>query len=289
MFHYVFLDPRTIDEAAQAGEMGLGRLIELLQGFRRDVILAETDSWRVESEIGDRVRAISSTHQHERKLIGDLLIWMRRNGPMMVVEGDDDSEVTLSDFAFSKAVESEIDLILGPGEIQILGERVIKANLARVHESELSQRRMQITNGMTFAQGSKSFEQLATECFRKLVRHAENIRIFDYALGKYYNNDQPVNLKKLVRFLRDHAPKLSSLEFVTLPNGSISLDRDIRDLRNEVDFSITVEYRQRESDLPHPRYFGADKRYLDIDRGIDLCDANDRCRLTQIKYAGSPE
>lgn len=289
MFHYVFLDPRTIDEAARAGEMGLGRLIELLQGFRRDVILAETDSWRVETEIGDRVRAIPSMHQHERKLIGDLLIWMRRNSPILLIDGDYDAELPLADFALLKAEESAIDLIIGPGENQMMGGRVIKANLARFHQSELNQKRIQLANGIKFEQGTRNFEQVANECFRKLVRHAENIRIFDYALGKFYNNDQPVNLKKFVRFLRDNAPKLQSLEIVTLPHAHISLDRDIGDLRNEVDFRIILAYRHRESDLPHPRYFGADRRYLDIDRGIDLCDANDLCRLTQIKYAGAPE
>jgi hypothetical protein len=90
-------------------------------------------------------------------------------------------------------------------------------------------------------------------------------------------------------FLRDHAAKLKELKLVTLSAARISLDRDIVDLRNEVDFAITVDYREKESDLPHPRYFGADKRYLDIDRGIDLCDADDLCRKTQIKYAAAPE
>ena len=289
MFHYVFLDPATIDDAAASGEMGLGRLVELLQGFRRDVILAETDSWRLETETGERVRAIPDRHQHERKLIGDLLTWMKRNSPLMLVDGDGDPEVTLADFARAKARESELDLILSPGDSEISGGRVIKASLAKVHDTEFSQRRMQLSNGLTFTQGTKNFEQVATECFRKLVRHAESIRVFDYALGKYYNNDQPVNLKKLVRFLRDHAEKLQRLELVTLPNGRISLDRDLGDLRNEVDFEIIVDYRAQEADLPHPRYLGADSRYLDIDRGIDLCDAHDRCRLTQIKYAGPPE
>ncbi len=267
--------------------MGLGRLIELLQGFRRDVILAETDAWRVEDEIRERVKAIP--HQHERKLIEDLLIWMKRNSPLMLIEGDENPGMPLVDFALSKAEDSEIDLILGPGEPEMLGGRLIKTSLARVHDTELNRRRAQLANGRTFAQGEMNFEQVATECFRKLVRHAEYIRIFDYALGKFYNNDQPVNLKKLIRFLRDHATKLQELQLVTLPHGRVSLDRDVRELQNEVDFEINVNYRERESDLPHPRYFGADKRYLDIDRGIDLCDAYDRCRLTQIKYAGPPE
>ncbi len=289
MFYYVFLDPATIDDAVAAGEMGLGRLVELLQGFRRDVILAETDSWRLETEIGERVRAIPDMHQHERKLIGDLLTWMKRNSPLMLVDGDEDSELALAGFARAKAGESELDLILSPGDSELFEGRVIKASLAKVHDTEFSRRRMQFSNGLTFAQGTKNFEQVATECFRKLVRHAENIRVFDYALGKYYNNDQPVNLKRLVRFLRDHAAKLQRLELITLPDGRVSLDRDLRDLRHEVDFEIIVDYRAKESDLPHPRYLGADSRYLDIDRGIDLCDAHDRCRLTQIKYAAAPE
>jgi hypothetical protein len=95
MFHYVFLDPLTIDEASQAGEMGLGRLIELLQGFRRDVLLVETDAWRVESELGDRVRAIPL--QTERKLIMDLLSSLRRSGPLVLLEGDGDDTVPLAE------------------------------------------------------------------------------------------------------------------------------------------------------------------------------------------------
>jgi hypothetical protein len=286
MFHYVFFDPATIDDAAHAGEMGL---VELLQGFRRDVLLAETDSWRVETEIGEQVRAIPDIHQHERKLIGDLFIWMKRNSPLLIVEGDDDPNISLAEFALARAQEWELDLVLSPGQTENVGGRVIKAGLARAHDTELGTRRSQLLGGLSFEEGTKNFGQVATECFGKLVRHAETIRVFDYALGKYYNNDQPVNLKKLVRFLRDHATKLSRLELVTLSAGRISLDRDIADLRNEVDFAITVDYRQKESDLPHPRYFGADNRYLDIDRGIDLCDANDRCRRTQINYAASPE
>ncbi len=288
MFHYVFLDPATIDDAVQAGEMGLGRLVELLLSFRRDVLLAETDAWRVETEIGERVRAIPDKHQHERKLIGDLLIWMKRNSPLLLMEGDEDPDMNLADFARTKAEESELDLILSPGDSEAIGGKLIKSSLAKAHDTELSRIRTQLSGGLAFEQGTKNFEQVATECFRKLVRHAENIRIFDYALGKYYNNDQPVNLKKLLRFLRDQAPKLRRLELATLPNGRISLDRDLADLRQEVDFEITVDYRERESDLPHMRYFGADNRYLDIDRGIDLCDAHDRCRMTQIKYAGAP-
>jgi hypothetical protein len=289
MFHYVFLDPATIDDAAAAGEMGLGRLIELLQGFRRDVILAETDAWRLESELGERVKAIPDKHQHERKLIGDLLMWIKRNSPLMLVEGDEDPEVTLADFARARAEESELDLILSPGDSEIIGGRVVKSSLAKAHDTDMSRLRSQLSSGLTFAQGTKNYEQVANECFRKLVCHAENIRVYDYALGEYYNNDQPVNLKRLVRYLRDHAAKLRRLELITLPNGRVSLNRDLSDLRHEVNFEIIVDYRAGKADLPHPRYLGADSRYLDIDRGIDLCDAHDRCRLTQIKYAAAPE
>ena len=288
MFHYIFLDPATIDDAVKAGEMGLGRLTELLQGFRRDVILAETDAWRVENELGERVKAIPEKHQHERKLIGDLLIWLKRNSPLMVIEGDEDSNVNLADFALANVRSSELDLILSPGEPELLDGKVIKTSLARMHDTELNQLRTQLSNGLTFAQGSKNFDQVAKECFQKLVRHARTIRIVDYALGKYYNNDQPVNLKRLVRFLRDHATCLERLEIATLPDGRSSIDRDVKDLIYEVNFEIIVKYFERASELPHPRYIGAENRYLDIDRGIDLCDAHDRCRMTQIKYAGTP-
>lgn len=288
MFHYVFLDPLTIDEAAQAGEMGLGRLIELLQGFRRDVLLVETDAWRIESELGDRVRAIPQ--QTERKLIMDLLTALRRSGPLVLLQGDDDGTLSLAEFARRKASAAGLDLLLSPGETETPADGSwIKVSLAKCHDTRFSQRRSSMASGLTFPQGSKCFLEVAETCFSKLVRSAKQISIYDYALGKYYGNDHPVNLKRLVRFLRDHARMLRTLEIHTLSNARSSLERDVRDLRNEVDFQIDLKFHERDSELPHPRYLGADNRYLDIDRGIDLCDAHDRCRLTQIKYAAAPQ
>lgn len=288
MFHYVLLDPLTIDEASQAGEMGLGRLIELLRGFRRDVLLVETDAWRVESELGDRVRAIPL--QAERKLIMDLLISLRRSGPLVLLTGDSDGNVPLAEFARQKAAEVGLDLILSPGETEVpAGANWIKVGLARCHDTSFSEKRAAMASGLKFTQGANNFLEVAEACFSKLVRYADVVRIYDYALGKYYGNDHPVNLKRLVRFLRDHAGLLRTLEIHTLSNTRGSIERDVRDLQNEVDFQIDLKFRALDSELPHPRYLGADNRYLDIDRGIDLCDAQDKCRFTQIKYAASPE
>lgn len=288
MFHYVFLDPQTIQEAADAGEMGLGRLIELLNGFRRDVILAETDAWRVESELGDMVRAIP--FQTERRMLQDILISLKQSGPLLVMEGDDDLEMSLGEFARYQGSKSDLDLILSPGTLEDPPDETwIKASLTNLHGSDFANRRMRLANGRTFPQGNSTFGQIARACFSKLVRHADTVRVFDYALGKYYGNDQPINLKRLVRFMRDHATRLKVLHLCTLSAARRSLERDIADLQNEVDFEIKLELKESESELPHPRYLGADRRYLDIDRGIDLCDAHDKCRLTQIKYAASPE
>lgn len=160
--------------------------------------------------------------------------------------------------------------------------------MGKTHETEINQRRTNLANGLKFDQGTKSFSQVADECLSKLVRHAEVVRVFDYALGKYYSNDQPVNLKRLVSFLGDHTSGLTEMEIHTLSDERISLERDVADLQNEVDFKIKLVFKERESDLPHPRYFGTDGPFLDIDRSIDLCDAHHLCRLTQIKYAGSP-
>jgi hypothetical protein len=288
MFYYVFLDPSTIDEASQAGEMGLGRLIELLRGFRRDVILVETDNWRVGNEIAERVRAIP--FQYERRLIENLLIALRQSSPLVLLEGDDDGAVSLADFAKRKASEAGLDLILGSGEQEAPeGVKWIKISLTRCHDSEFSRKRERLANGLNLKEGSKCFNEVAETCFSKLVRFAEWVRVYDYALGKYYSYDQRVNLKRLVRFLRDHAKNLNSLEIHTLSKERIGLERDVRELQNEVNFKIELKFRERDSELPHPRYLGAHNRYLDIDRGIDLCDAHDKCRLTQIKYAAAPE
>lgn len=288
MFYYAFLDPATIDEAAAAGEMGLGRLIELLQGFCKDVILVETDAWRIEEAIRDRVNAIPSEFQNERKLIADLLIWMKRNSPLVMIDGDD-CELPLQDFVETNATRADLDLLLTPGEPVEGLNTWTKSSLARCHATEFNKRRAKYAAGRKYKKGDKSFNEVATECFSKLVRHAKVVRIYDYALGEYYNNDQPVNLKRLVRFLRDHALQLEALEILTVANALVSINKDVSDLANEVDFKIDMVFREQNAQLPHMRYLGADKRYLDIDRGVDLCDANDRCRLTVIKYSLSPE
>jgi len=287
MFYYVLIDPRTIDDAVAAGQMGLGRLVDLLADFRRDVFLVETDAWRVDKEIGERVQSIPNEFQHERKQIKDLLTWLRRNGPIILLDGDDQS-MSLSDFAASIADRIDLDLILAPGPAAQIGIRGYRTPLASCHATEFNTLRNRLSQGRSFDAGETNFLGIANQCFGKMVAHAETIRIFDYALGEYYNNDQPVNLKRLVRYLRDRAAALKHLEIITMGNASVSIERDVRDLQNEVDFRIVVEYRAK-SELPHPRYLGADKRYLDIDRGIDLCDARDECRKTQIKYAKSPD
>lgn len=292
MFHYVFLDPATIDEAVQSGEMGLGRLVELLVDFRRDVFLvAETDSWRVGDELGEKVRAIPNEFQHERKQIADLLTWLGRHSPLIVLEGDSDPNVSLLEFVRSKASEVDLDMILSPGGIEAPdGTTWINVGLTSCHKTALSQRRASLARGLDFDQGVANFAKVANDCFEKLVRHAKKVRIYDYALGRYYNNDQPLNLKRMVRFLRDFAPRLRLFEILTESDAKVSLIRDIGDLQNEVDFKIIPIFKSRrrgDSDLPHPRYLGADNRYLDIDLGIDLCDFDDRCRKIRIKYSFS--
>lgn len=292
MFHYVFLDPATIDEAVQSGEMGLGRLVELLNDFRRDVILAETDAWRVDSELGDRIRSIPNKFQTERKQIEDALSRLRRHSPSLVLEGDSEPNVSLLEFAKSVASEADLDMILSPGSLECDdGKKCIKVSLAGCHNTQLSRRRANLALGKQFDLGDKNFAEVANECFEKLVRHAERVKVYDYALGEYYGNDQPINLKRLIRFLRDSAPKLSELEIHTASKQEVSLTKDVKELRNEVDFSIILKISSRkavDSGLPHPRYLGADNRYLDIDLGIDLCDGHDRCKKIHIKYSCSP-
>lgn len=293
MFHYVFLDPAIIDEAVQSGEMGLGRLVELLNDFRRDVFLAETDAWRVDPELGDRVRAIPNEFQSERKQIEDALSRLRRHSPLLLLEGDSDPNVSLLEFARSRASDAGLDMILSPGSFECQeGASWIKVSLAGCHKTQLSQKRANFALGRKFDPGDANFAEVANECFEKLVRHAEQVRVYDYALGRYYGNDQPTNFKRLIRFLRDFAPRLLLIEILTESEAKVSLTKDVEELRNEVNFKIIPIFRSRkagDSDLPHPRYLGADNRYLDIDLGVDLCDAHNRCWKIQIKYSTSPE
>ena len=288
MFHYVFLDPQTINEASDAGEMGLGRLIELLNGFRRDVLIADTDAWRLDAEIREAVLKIPAQFQTERKQIQELLMSLKLSGPYVLLEGDDQS-LSLIDFIRGQASHFNLDLILSPQSFEVPAKADWeKSNLSNFHCSKLALKRNGLMAGRNYKPSEKSFQQVSVECFSKLVRYADVVRILDYALGEYYSGDHAVNLKRFVRFLRDHAKHLKSLEIYTMSGAKKSIQSDVSYLQNEVDFKIEITFRQSKDELPHPRYLGADKRYLDIDRGIDLCDARDRCRLTQIKYASRP-
>jgi len=285
MFHYIFIDPNIIGEAAQSGSMGLGRLIEFLIAMKRDCLFAETDSYRVESEIGDQVRAIES--QQDRKEIKELLTSFAQSGPILLMEGDD-GETNLVDFVLENADRDQIDLILTPGESDNPeGLSWEKSNLSELHRTRISQTRANLGNGKNFTDGEVDYTTLYSYCFYKLVRHAEVVCIYDYALGKYWNNSQPVNLEWIVRFLRDSAPCLKTMIIYTDKNEYGAPEKKIADLQEEVDF--TIELKTDIAKLPHNRYLGADRRYLDIDLGLDLCDQNGRSRGCQIKYASRPK
>jgi len=285
MFHYIFIDPKIIAEAEHAGPMGMGRLIEFLRDMKTDCLLAETDLYRVETEIGEHARALQS--QDNRNKIKALLESIWKSGPLLIMQGDC-YDIDLVDYAMENGKRELLDLILTPGESDkpedVTWER---SNLTDLHLTSLSQTRTNLACGKNFAEDEIGYLELYKFCFSKLVRHAAEVCIYDYALGEYWGNAQPANFEWLVRFLRDYAPKLDILVIFTNEKFSRDVQDKINDLSEEVDF--TIELKTEERNLPHNRYLGAQGRYLDTDRGVDLCRYNGRSRACQIKYASKPK
>lgn len=292
MFFYVFIDPDVVSEAASHGEMGLGRLVEFLHGLDRDCILAETDYWRVGEEIKEKVKAIRL--HHERKEIEELIIHLWKQAPFVMIEGDD-GETALIDLATEHGDREELDLILtSRGDVTRENSSWEASSLARLHTTAFAQSRDNLKGGKSFTAGEVSVAKLFDVCFKKMLRHANRVIIFDYALGEYLGGSQYANFPKWIRWMGSdlRLPKDTKVVIQTVgvdgtPNFR-SLRRLVDDLSNEVDFTIILETKSDKTQLPHNRYLVADSKCLDIDRGIDICDEENKCRKVAINYAARP-
>jgi len=292
MFFYVFIDPDIISEAASHGEMGLGRLVEFLHGLDRDCIVAETDFWRVGDEIKEKVKAIEL--QHERKEVEELIVHLWKQGPFVVVEGDD-GETALLEIAIEHGNRDGLDLILTPKEgAARVGAHWEASSLAKLHATSFSRHRDNLKGGKPFNAGDISIQLLFETCFRKMLYHAARITIVDYALGEYLGGPQYENLPKWIRWIDQNLRSPKDVKLVIRTVGEEgkaelrSLRNLVRDLSNEVDFTIILETKPDKKQLPHNRYLIADSKCLDIDRGIDICDGRGNCRKVAINYAGRP-
>jgi hypothetical protein len=290
VFHYVFIDPESIAEVAH-DEAGLGRLVDTLRGMDRGCLMAETDLWRLGSELKEKAKAISL--QNERRLVAELLIQLGKKGPMIVMEGDD-WELPLIDFGVANAERDSIDLVLTPSGIHPQeGSSWEACSLLNLHASSFSRNRHNLGAGLAFRKGSVDGETIFCKCFEKLIKHATEMVIIDYALG-YYGSDHPINLRRWILWIDAHLKHASEATLAIRtcedvdPAGFRSLQRDVSSLQHEVDLQLILENGLSKEQLPHRRFFVANGSCLDIDRGIDLCDANGSCREVSISYSNRP-
>lgn len=288
MFFYVFLDPETISDAS-ADQGDLGRLIDVLRSMEQGCLMAETDLWRVDGQLKEKIKEIP--FQMERKMIGDLLIHLWQKGPLVVMDNDD-FETPLVDFAIANAARDSLDLILTPRATESdAGLDCEISGLQALHATQFSQARHNLGAGLSFPAASTSGEELFSRCFLKLIRQAQQITIVDYALGEYYGNDHPANLRSWVLWIDENLknPERKTLIIRTVAGqGHRSLENQIDGLRHEVDLTLKLETVPSKDLLPHRRFLVADQTCLDIDRGIDICDAKGKCRRVDITYANRP-
>lgn len=290
MFHYVFIDPETIAEVAH-DEAGLGRLVDVLRSMDRGCLMAETDLCRLWPELVEKAGAIPM--KLGRPMVNELLMQLKKKGPVVFLAGDD-YEVPLIDFGVANADRDSIDLFLTPSDIKPPEHAPWEVcSLLSLHASSFSRDRHNLGNGKAFPRGSTTGDVIFCHCFEKLIRHATEIAIIDYALG-YYGNDHPANLRRWVLWIDSclNNPSEATLTIRTCEADSSSalgsLRRDVRDLQQEVDLTLKLDTSLTKEQLPHRRFLMADGTCLDIDRGIDLCDAQGNCREVSITYANKP-
>lgn len=285
MFFYVFIDPEIIPDATTHGEMGLGRLIDILREFNRGCLMAQTDTWEIESTLVNNIKDIPNEYHNERKLLGELVIQLYQHGPWAMLESGD-ATASFIQIAVAQGTKEYLDLVFTPAEISPAdGDTWEACSLKNHHQSAFVIKRGCIGSGPSFRDGQISHEDLLEQCFGKLVYHSERIIITDYALGKYYNNTQPENLKRWIRWIdrRVRVPGSTTLTIRTQqPQYPRSLESDIEFLRNEVDLKLKLEYI---SNPPHRRTLSVESRWLSIDRGIDLARHDGMCRELGVTYS----
>tara|TARA_R110002096_G_scaffold288244_1_gene481939 strand:+ start:9694 stop:10569 length:876 start_codon:yes stop_codon:yes gene_type:complete len=285
MYFYVFIDPEIISEATEHGQMGLGRFVEVLKGFRTDCLMAETDLWRVGEEIKGKIKAIALPA--ERKEILELIIHLWKQGPFVEMKGDGGEE-ELVKFAVEVGDQFGIDLIFTPSiNLPDSGVSWEASTLTNLHSTRFSQTRGNIGKSVRVKKGELSFESICEKHFGKMVAHARKITIVDYALGEYLGGSQYQNVAKWVRWLefKLECPKQVELVFKTVNNSRTikSLSNLIRDLNQQVELNLVLNTAAK-GDLPHRRFLIVEGKCLDIDLGVDICDEDDKCRSVEIAY-----
>lgn len=291
VFKYVFIDPETIAAVAQ-DEAGLGRLVDVLRSMDRGCLMAETDLWRLGRELKAKVKTIPI--ENGRSVVSELIIQLGKKGPRVVMDGDDE-EISLIDFGVANAERDSIDLFLTPSEINPPKNASWEVcSLISLHASSFSSDRHNVGHGRAFKKGAATGDAIFCQCFEKLIKHACEIVIVDYALGEYYGNDHPINLRRWVLWIDSHLKNPSETTLTIRTCGDFSnpafrsLQRDVSSLQQEVDLTLRLDTGLSKEQLPHRRFLIADGSCLDIDRGIDICDSGGNCREVSITYANKP-
>lgn len=267
MYFHVFIDPEAISEAVENGGESVGALHDLLEGFQKDCLMAETDSWRVDTELGEKVRAIVC--QKDRKLFQELFIRIRKHGPKPILEGDDQS-LPLAEFAVQKSSDSSLDFILSANASEA---SCCSADAGGYRHTTFAKHRRSPNSTVSVEKGAMQFQELLDTHLLKILGCADEIEITDYAFGKYLSGDQFTNFENWIRWCRDNCPHLQSFIIITEENetNTASLESKRSDLAEEVDFQIETRTMPPGS-LEHRRLLRVAQRKMDLDHGIDLCD-----------------
>lgn len=294
MFFYVFIDPEIVRDANESGQDRLNLLARFLKDHLQDCLFAETDLWRVGSEIKEHIRRIN--FPHERKIITELMAEIGKKNSALVLEGDSYDEA-LFDFAIRIAGEYQLDLILSPRAYEVIhGQSWECSDLSLLVQTRFEERSYWLRPDIQIQPGTMTSAEFFPRYLGKIVRRSKRIFIIDYSIGQYFGGGHYFNVRKWIKWLdlTVEKPKLCEVQIVTYDgNGAHFTANALRQLldeiRHEVDLQLTLEIKEfgKES-LPHQRFLGIDSRWIDIGRGIDLFDRNDLCRDIRFAHAGRP-
>lgn len=283
MVFFVYLDLTVFEEATSAGEGGLQALVATLRALLANCLLLDFDDWRWRGAVSAALREGDAVFA--RSQVKKLLVQMQKRNRIVQVIQSQCSGSTDLDLVMQQAHEAELDLVISGVADSVRNSSVPVVSLRDYQGSEFESERRAISDyGLELGPNEFDGAAFLDKYFRKALKHAKSIDVFDRLLGSKYSDSYAYTLKLVFELLGRSLANPQEVEMVLHCERSGRhqyLVDSLRKLRSREmpELKLSVKFYSDAASgqcLPHDRYLITDQFAFQIGRGFDMVDRKTR-------------
>jgi hypothetical protein len=301
MIFYVYLDPDIFSVAQSEGDYASQALISMIRGLLQNCFILEFEDGRIQSALQEKVNSLPPTF--ERKILSEFIgIFNKRHRFIYCLTAG--CEGNLQQLSL-QANELLLDLaILGLEDERYKSFGCAEiTTLATYQNSAFESDRSKLAfEGIVLKAGKMEGRELLDRYFRKALKYAAQINIYDNQFGEKYKRNYEYNSRILLQWLEEQLsdPDECVIAFHCGRPGEQA--RDINDLARDLSGCKTNRlakcqmslylYQRTDSPshLPHDRFIVTDQIAIGVPRGVDFLDrGTGRNRDLTIDYKGKTD